>query len=331
MKIDASQHNQGSVDRTYIDRQQVEREADNKRHGDKAKSGIKDSTVFIGDTVIRSSIIDQRRQFGRESAIQVLRDTFKADKVIDDRVVSMREKIKDLESQTTKLTQNIKEVDAKQKEITEKFDVKPGSQEYEDLLLMNRQRIYKKYGFEDDRMKKWFTDDEWSRLQVLNERGPTEYQSQSMQNQEAREHYSNQLLEIRQAVENNRKGITSIQLVRLKTHPMADAKEAADKIIELSEKSIKGMLINEGIQQADEEKKENQEQVEEAQKKKEEEEGTNLEVLNKTDEAKKKQIPNDAQDAALDVDQVQQSIGKIVDKMQLMAEDLKGLIVDKNM
>ncbi len=330
MKVDVSQqHSQDNINRNYVDRQQTGRQ---EREKDKKQSMVKDSTVFAGNTMINSRLIDERREFGRKRAIQVLKDTFKADKKIDDHIASMRDQITELRGQTEELTQNIKEVDAKQAKLKEKFDVEPGSQEYEDLLLMNKKRIYEKYGFKDEKLQELFSEDEWSRLQFLEERGPSEYQKQSMENQEAREHYSKQLIEIRQTIENNYKSVTAIKLARVKTHPMVDAQEAADKIIELSEKSIKGMLINEGIKAADEEKEANQEQVEEAQKKKEEEkEGTDLEVLNDTDKVKKKAIPSDAQDAVMDADQVQQSINKIVDDMQLMTEDLKGLIVDKNM
>lgn len=322
MKIDVSEQIQGSFGRTYVNNH-------NEEKGQQQKS--KDSVVFAGDTVMSSRLIDERRQFGRDRALQVVKDTFKADKKIDDRIDSLRNQITDLRSQTKELTQNLKEVDAKQKQLLETYDVQPGSQEYEDLLLMNKERIYEKYGFKEEEYQDFFTEDEWNRLQVLKERGPSEYQRQSMENQEAREHYSKQLTEIRETIETNYRSVTAIKQARVKTHPMVDAKEAADEIIALSEQSIKGMLINEGLETIEAEKEANQEQIEEAQKKKEEEEGTNLEVINNTTEVKNQGLKSGLQEATLDVDQVQLSIGKIVDDMQLMMEDLKGLIVDKNL
>jgi len=112
---------------------------------------------------------------------------------------------------------------------------------------------------------------------------------------------------------------------------MVDAKEAADKIIALTEKNIKGMLINDGIEKIEEEKKENQEKIEKAREAKEEDEEIELEDLGESASVKRKNIQGNIQDAVLDVDQVQVSIGKIIDDMQLMTEDLKGLVVDKNL
>ncbi len=314
MRIDASGHsNEGLFNR--VDK----------------KTEQEHSVFYAGNTTMKNGLIDERREFGRNQALQVIKDIFAADRKIDEHILSHKDKIEKLKAETSELTANIKDVDARQVKLLEESGIRPGDKEYEDLMLLNKQRIYKKYGFDEEDMKPFFSEDELKQLETLNMEGLTDFQKASMENQEAREFYSKQLNETQRAIENSYRTVDSIKQQRLKTHPMVDAKEAADKIIALTEKNIKGMLINEGIEKIEEEKKENQEKIEQAREAKEEDEEIELEDLGGSASVKRKNIQGNIQDAVLDVDQVQVSIGKIIDDMQLMTEDLKGLVVDKNL
>lgn len=141
-------------------------------------------------------------------------------------------------------------------------------------------------------------------------------------------------MEHQEIIKTSTHAIDSILRQKLKSHPMVDAQEAAEDIVELTDKSIMSMLINEGVEKIEKEAKENQEKVEKAQEEKQEEEEkeeTDLEIINDNSKTKIRNNKNEVVNNMLDVTQAQIEISKIIDDMQLMKEDLKGLVLDKTL
>ena len=292
------------------------------------------SVLYAGNTIMNNGLIEGRREFGRNKAMQIIKDTFKEDKKIDGHIRGHWEKINALKDEAVKLSTNIKEIDRQQKKLMKENNIKPESQEYENLMLLNKERIYKKYGFKDEEIQSFFSEEEWNTLNAIKKEGISDFQKEAMFNQEAREEFNQRLNEIRQGIDSSYKSVDAIQQQRLKTHPMVDAKEAADKIIDITEKSIKNMLINEGLDKIEKDKKENKEKVKEAKESKEskeEKEKVDLEDLTEVGAKKNKLNQNSVQDMVLDIDEVQVAFEKIMDDLQLMEEDLKGLLVDNNL
>ncbi len=293
-----------------------------------------ETVYYAGRSVLNNSLIDDRREFGRNQAMQVLKGVFETDKKVDQQLRAFRENIKQSSDQIASLNKEIDEVDLRQKELMEMFDVKPGDQEFEDLMLLNKERIYKKYGYNDEEMQEFFSEDEIERLKQLNEKGLSEFQKAAIDNQEARELYKKQKMEHQEIIKTSTHAIDSILRQKLKSHPMVDAQEAAEDIVELTDKSIMSMLINEGVEKIEKEAKENQEKVEKAQEEKQEEEEkeeTDLEIINDNSKTKIRNNKNEVVNNMLDVTQAQIEISKIIDDMQLMKEDLKGLVLDKTL
>lgn len=123
--------------------------------------------------------------------------------------------------------------------------------------------------------------------------------------------------------------IRGVKIERLKTHSMVDAQAESKEVLKDAGKEILGMLTEEGTEHVDEVQKEEKEQAEEkAEKEKEQEEKLRSEK-EKKEEAVEVPTEEFLQMNQLQ-EQVQTEIAEIVDKMKLVAEDIKGAAVDAN-
>lgn len=126
--------------------------------------------------------------------------------------------------------------------------------------------------------------------------------------------------------------IRSTRLARLESHPIVDAVNEADAVMEEASAEIKGILWKEAKDHADEVAKEREEQAEKIAEKKEEEEAR----LKKKEEAEAedeqlKEIQKEAAEAPVrktNMEEAQKEVEEILDKLKLLEEDLKGASVD---
>lgn len=127
--------------------------------------------------------------------------------------------------------------------------------------------------------------------------------------------------------------IRGIQNERLKKHPMVDAQQQAEEIMEAARDDIIGMVQDEAKDHIDEEAEKREEQAEELKEEKEEQE----ERLEKQKERRKEQeelLEDMPMEEMLTLDKIQsdvkQEVQNILNKMKLVAEDIKGAVVDEN-
>lgn len=136
-----------------------------------------------------------------------------------------------------------------------------------------------------------------------------------------------------------------MKLERLKKHEMLDAQEQGEEILEAAEKNVIGILTEEVKDKVDQDMEETKEKAEE---KKEEEEllEERIEAAKERWEEKDDRIEKDTKDL-LELQQEQEEIRKqqengnlpdmkkslelVVGELQLAAEDVKGLLVDKGL
>ncbi len=127
--------------------------------------------------------------------------------------------------------------------------------------------------------------------------------------------------------------IAGTRIERLKHHAMTDAQEQAEDVLDAARDEIVGMVCEEGRDHIDEETEKREEQAEEIKEEKEEQE----EFIEKQKEHREEQeeileeMPTEEM-VSLDRIQsdVQQEVQNILDKMKLLAEDIKGAVVDQN-
>ena len=114
---------------------------------------------------------------------------------------------------------------------------------------------------------------------------------------------------------------------------MADAQKQAEEIKEAAGDEILGMLVEDAREHVDEEQEEREEKAEEIKEKKEEQE--KLIEKRKEDKEELEEITGDMpvdemMDLAKTQEEVQQELKDIMNKMALVAEDMKGVVVDAN-
>ena len=127
--------------------------------------------------------------------------------------------------------------------------------------------------------------------------------------------------------------IRSTRIERLKYHAMSDAQEQAEDILDAARDEIVGMVFEEGKDHVDEEAEEREEQVEEIKEEKEKQEEF-IEDQKERREEEEELLENVPMEEMLSLDKiqsnVQQEVQNILDKMKLIAEDIKGAVVDAN-
>lgn len=127
--------------------------------------------------------------------------------------------------------------------------------------------------------------------------------------------------------------IRSTRIERLKHHAMADAQEQAEDILDAARDEIVGMVFEEGKDHIDEETEEREEQAEEIKEEKEKQEEF-IENQKERREEEEEILENIPMEEMLSLDKIQsdvkQEVQNILDKMKLIAEDIKGAVVDEN-
>lgn len=131
------------------------------------------------------------------------------------------------------------------------------------------------------------------------------------------------------------------KLDQLKSQDMQKAQDAADELLDASDKDAFGMLIQDAVDHIDEKQEEEKEKAEEAQEKRDEQQ----EKIDEKKEEKQQQekmiegsVEADRLEADVTVDQMgtskleeaQQHIQTILKKNNLVNEDLKGIKIDLN-
>lgn len=128
--------------------------------------------------------------------------------------------------------------------------------------------------------------------------------------------------------------IRGTRLERLKHNPMGEAREQADAILEAAGEEVVGMAMEAAKEKIDKESEKREEQAEAIEEKREEQE----KILEKRKERRQQ-----AEELAESVpvaelvsadklqDEVKQEVQNILDKMKLLAEDIKGAAVDESL
>lgn len=127
--------------------------------------------------------------------------------------------------------------------------------------------------------------------------------------------------------------IRATRIERLKHHAMVDAQEQAEEIMDAARDEIVGMVYEEGKDHVEEEAEKREEQADEIKEEKEKQE----ELIEKQKEHRKEEeelLENMPTEEMISLDRiqsdVQQEVQNILNKMKLIAEDVKGAVVDKN-
>lgn len=287
----------------------------------------KDSrNIFAGNLNLNNDTVLQKQQQAREKARKIINEAWDGDRSIDENLAERREKIRSLKEESMAEQNKLAELNQLAQELKETYGVKSDSQEQKDMDLLIKEKRSMKGG-------PALSEEEQERIAQIRKEGLTPYQERMLEidgrGSACREKIEQNDREIQ--VENAI--IRGIKLERLKTHPMLDAQNQADEIKKAASEEIIGMLIQEARDHIDEEMEKKEEEADKIREEKEEAE----KVLERRREDREEQeeLLEAITDGMLTLDQlktdVQSEIQDVVNKMNLIAEDIKGSMVDKQL
>lgn len=298
--------------------------------------------------------IEQKRELARKRALKIVSDAFSGEKKIDDDIKARMDLIQRYESMVGEANRGLGEIDERMETLREEYGVDPDSQEQKDLeILAEYRRVSKR---NPEKLEILIPQEKLERARTLyaqgNAEGYTEYQKRALELDKGKDPYLDQLEEAKKGLIEENAAIRGIQKERLKYHPILDAVQQADKVMENAGNEIKGMLLDEAVDHIDEKSEEEFEKAEEKKEEKKEEEERieqikerreELEALANPDQAQKehKRAEEDTDpmygdvltEAILKMDGIKndekQEVSDMITKMKIAAEDLKGLKVDE--
>ena len=297
------------------------------------KSG-KFESVYAGNLNLPvEDKIEQEREKARKMVRGLLENAFGSDLEIDKEVKKRSNHIDELKSQNDEQSKLLKNIEDERAVLKENYGITEDSQEEKDLELLRKQRESVK------NPNIQLSEEEQERIEQINANGKTDYQTEMLR-------LDGDALDIQSNINENKKLIREenaiirgIEIERLKSHEMVDARKQGDIIADTANDNIKGIIIEEAKNKIDEETEKLKERIEE---KKEEQE--KLEEQTKTSKDKKKikeddfddlydlnrslaDVKNKAKEATLP--DIKKSLNQVVNELKLTAEDLKGLVVDE--
>lgn len=289
----------------------------------------KKKNVFAGDLNGIQDNILMKKQQAQKQALKVVTDTWSGDKKIDDDVRERRERIRSLREEVGNAQKELNEIVGQREVLRERYGVDADSEEQKDLELLLKSREARR------NPQVSLTKEERERFAEIEGQERTEYQNRVLELDSFGDYHRKIISEAKQQIEIENNIIRETKKERLKKDPMLKAQKQADAIKEAADKEILGMLIDEGKEHVDKEQEEKKEQAAEAKEKKEEQEELLAKRKDERKEAEKRaealaeSLP---MEELLDLDQtqgeIQKEIQNIVDKMKLIAEDIKGAAVD---
>lgn len=287
------------------------------------------SNVYAGNLNKAFDPIAKKKQDAQKQAMKVIGDAWAGDRKVDDDLASRRDKMREYKEIIGRNNEELKRIGEERLALRDQYGVGADSQEEKDLRLLEKAAD----SFKPDAVQ--LTKEEQQRLREIEEAGgPTEYQKRSLDMRASGSTFQKEIDEAKKGIEAENHAIYNLKETQLKSQSMLKASNAAEDILEAASEEVFGMLIEEAKDHVDEEMEEKKEEAaEKAEKEKEEEEKIEK---RKEEKEEKEEFAEEAAEAATEfmveaentMEDVQKEIKKIMDKMKLVEEDIKGAAVD---
>lgn len=294
----------------------------------KAGEEKKGMVIFGGEFNQKLDPIAQKKKEAREKAFKIVGDAFAGDRKIDDDIEKRRLKIEELKGEIGKSRDEISAIAQQREELKDAYGLSEEDEEQKELRLLEKKAEAKKPG-----SGVHLTKEERQEIKRIEERGLTEYQQRSMELNESADDYENEIAKTEERIRAENAVIRDTKLERLKYHTMTDAEKQADAVMEKASDEIVGMLMEEAKDHVDKETEEEKEAAEEkAKEKKEQEEKLESAKEEKKQKEKFSEEIGETTRQLTTLDEVKtdvlEEVQKILDKMKLLEEDIKGAAVD---
>ena len=303
------------------------------------KNGVSDKgTVYAGDLQFAQSTnnaVNDKKQSAQKQAMKLIRDAWDS----DNKAVSQRDQMAQQKEEKLKevraCDEELKQVRESKEIARQSYGVDSDFQEQKDLELLEKYQDYQKGVQTDD-----FSKEEIDRLKELQNTPLTDYQTKALQLNAQKDAILDRKDRAQRKVTALTEAAADARLDQLKSQDMQKAQDAADELLDASDKDAFGMLIQDAVDHIDEKQEEEKEKAEEAQEKREQQEKIDEKKEEKQQQEKiiEGSVEADRLEADVTVDQTgtskleeaQQHIQTILKKNNLVNEDLKGIKIDLN-
>lgn len=330
----------------------------------KAENGQKGkrSSIYSGNLNLAVDRLAQRKKLAQKQAMKVVKDVFDSDQKFDQSMDNLHSYIDQLREENQEYLRKIREIPDRQEGLRQSYGVAADSEEQKELELLRKGRAASRSWNQDITL----SAEEKEQIAKIQERGMTDYQKDSLALDSEKELYSTYIERNRLLIEAASGALGDMQIEQLKEHPMVDAMGKMEEVMQAVNKNMAFELLGEGVDHIQEEqeekekeaekqaekKEEQEERIEEQQEKKAEKEEAIEEIRENARENEEiiSGIQENAQDSMildgkvkaseqnekdLDIetgdlqnDSVQQKLKKIMDKLKVLEEDLKGIGID---
>ncbi len=274
--------------------------------------------------------IAAKRESAKKEAMKIVGDVFANTQKVDNDLQARAEHVKSLHKDLGEANRAIKDIEDDRAALRDSFGVKEDSEEEQNLKLLEKEAKSRMPG-----SKVTLTFEETKKINEIKANGLSEYQERSLDMLNSETPYVVTANEAERDIKIENQIISATELERLKSHPMVDAKNQAEAIMDEASKEIVGMLMDEAkdhvdgeMEKAEEKAKakkekaeELQERIDAAKEKKHEEEELTENILEGAAEVSAN---------ATDMNAAKQEINDMMSKMKLLEEDIKGAAVDKS-
>lgn len=297
---------------------------------EKSKSNKSGKTIFAGELkgdFLLQDRIQQKKEKAQKQAMKILDDAWNGDRKIYQEIDRSNEHAKALKQENSEMRAEQNDLANRMEELRQAYGVQPDSEEQKELELLKKAQSAAK-GFTDVEM----TEEEWQQYNQIALKERTEYQSRVLELNKLSISYDESLMKNTKEIVEENAMVRGFREERRKVHTMVDAQEDVEDVMSAVTDEIIGMVVDDAKEKLEADKEEREEEAEEIKEEKEKQEEL-LEERKEKDNELEELIEDLPLDKMADMDktmsEMKQQIQKVLNEMNLVAEDIKGAQVDK--
>lgn len=304
-------------------------EAARANKADKSSGNQKNKTIYAGNLMTEFPLrdrIQQRRAQAQERAMKIVGEAWDGDRQIDEKISKSKDRRRELQEEIREAQDNVKCLTETQEALAKSYGIEADSQEQQDLELLAKAQASKHVSSGIQ-----LSEEEQERLAEISKGERTEYQKCWLELNEQSWTSRDIIFRDKLKVEKENAVIRGIREEKRKSHEMVNAQGQAEEVMEAVRDEIIGMVADEAKDHIDEEQEKREEEAEAIKEKKEEQEAILEERKEKEEELEElmEDMPvNEAMNLDSIQEEIQREIQDVVNKMNLVVEDIKGAKVD---
>jgi len=306
---------------------QTKGSADEKQSGKAIYAGNLTSDLSLRDR------IQQKKEKAQSRALKIVNDAWNGNRKIDEELRRSRDHIKELRQNVKEMKDLIADVEEQRRALDARYNM---TEEKEALMQrgyreQTARQLAEAQGIEYESKDTDLTEEEWGQFALIESSGYEEYQNMRVGLSRAASSYGMVMAQALNQIKEENAVIRGIRGERLKKDPMREAQEQADEVLEAAIDDVIGMVYEEAKEHIDEEQEKQEEQAEAVEEKKKEQEEI-LEERKKEEEELEELLEDMPLDDMMDLNRTQgeirQEIQQLLSKMGMVADDIKGSMVD---